>query len=482
MIYSRQTISPFLRTAVVIAVLIGFNLILTWNAPAHLNRPLVYYEYFAVLLLSFWIRKTSLRILMFGSLTAFDLLNLTAQFYQHDTIHFALKLPQLFRSSFEWTFWVFAALSLVSFALLLKGCAALLAWMAPEQNTHPFFPPHIRLAIGVLALLGLADLANGSVGWFPRFANMRVTQSNVAGTIVMAFFRAVSAWYLGTQPLRMLNSYASFAHQLSPSLKFFSPNHHRQMLVLVESWGAIQDPQLEIFQKHIFQELNASGYSTEFGYCPFSGNTAGAEMRELTGKEPLAYFSVLRHGSQGEFTLPAHMSKQGKVTLALFPFQPHYGRALELRKQLGFDQILSMRELRLSTHVAIEANHENQYDALNDEVAIVEAIHRLAQYPRAFAYVLTINTHLPFKLASIHKHSSSYQAFSVHWKNHFPSENAMDHYFRLQTLFKNLVHELRSGIVDEIIVVGDHAPPFLSSAERQMFSLKVVPYVALRKK
>jgi hypothetical protein len=58
----------------------------------------------------------------------------------------------------------------------------------------------------------------------------------------------------------------------------------------------------------------------------------------------------------------------------------------------------------------------------------------------------------------------------------------MEHFFRIQNLLQSLATHLQAGVVDEVVIVGDHSPPFLGHAERAFFKPSTVPYVVLRKR
>ena len=99
-----------------------------------------------------------------------------------------------------------------------------------------------------------------------------------------------------------------------------------------------------------------------------------------------------------------------------------------------------------------------------------------------FVYVVTINTHLPFKLARKTKESTAYQAFAREWQARFPSEACLEHFFRLQELLEFIAKELAPGVADKVVLVGDHPPPFMSHEDRAFYDPLSVPYVVLKKK
>ena len=472
------------RLVTLISIVTCFNLLFAfvssrWNS---LNgRPLIYFEYILLVLFCAWLRNKWLRYLLFAGMVAVDILHTIAQHYHHDDINFILKLSQLFRSSYDPVFWG---------GIL---CGILLLYVSTSRFVHLIDASQDRKAdgfaentwtysvIAFLIVVYILDGINGTSGCWPESMRIKgpTKQINIAGTFLGPLWSNFKEYQRGKQPLGNLTDYSVRSGQLSPSYKHFS-DASRQLLVIVESWGAIQDTELRTVQEAVFSDALASKYKLQFGATPFFGSTSGAEARELMQKEPAAYYSVLSSGPQEHQTLITRMKQQGKTTMAFFPFQWHYGNAFLFRKRLGFDHIFSISELRAKLSPNVSANTENQYDALDDEVALSEAVRQASSQPKTFSYVLTINTHMPFQLANKHKISPDYQAFVSRWGTHFPTETSIDHYFRILALFKALALSLTDGVLDEVVIVGDHAAPFTNDAERKLFSSSTVPYLFLK--
>lgn len=445
-----------------------------------LERPLIYYEYLLLVLLCLWIHEKRIRTALFVGLMLVDLIDQIASFFEHNVINFALKLPQLFRSSFGLVFWLSVGIAFLFLFLALSKFVTLLeVTEQKEPNRHPTVSKAYPIVVFVLGLC-LLDVINGSAGWVQGHIKHR-NNVNIAGSILRHLRSSINEWWLGRKPLQQLADYSVSAHQQSPAFRYFTSGD-RQLLIIVESWGAIQNPELQAVQERIFSDTLASQYLVLFGLCPFFGATSGAEARELLGKERAAYYSVLNNGTEGQPTLVSRMKQQGKMTFAFFSFEQHYGNAFSFRQQLGFDQVFSLQELRAVRPADTELNAENQYVALDDEVALSEAIRQASLFPKTFTYVLTINTHLPFQLSEKHKTSFAYRDFVMRCRNRFPTDVSINHYYRILVLFKSLVHKLKNSTIDEVVIVGDHAPPFLTEPERKLYSSDSVPYVVLRKK
>ena len=465
------------RVLVVLMILLAANLAVSWFLWNEKSRPLVYYEYLLAPLLCLYVSKRSLHAVIFGGPLLLDLLYSGGSLYQHDGIAFAIKLPQLFRSDFGWGFWGLGLLAVSLLGVILAGFAALQAWMQAGHSRKACCATILVLTVIVL----IADVVNGSAGSLPFTGrNYRV---NLAGTLLFSLRSSFHGWSVGRQPLQTIPHYRSDKQRLCPSFEHFTSGKNRQILVLVESWGVVQDCHLRELQEGLLKEKLTSRYDHEFGSCSCAGSTAGAEARELLGREPDAYYALLRHGPGAEETLVSRMKRDGKNTIAIFPYQGHFGQATDFRTRLGFDKVLSMQELQAASLGApLPVNRENQYGALNDEAAFAAAADCINRADKIFVYVTTINTHLPFRLALDVRQGKGYKLFAARWQSSFPSETCMEHFFRIQNLLQSLATHLQAGVVDEVVIVGDHSPPFLGHAERAFFKPSTVPYVVLRKR
>lgn len=89
-------------------------------------------------------------------------------------------------------------------------------------------------------------------------------------------------------------------------------------------------------------------------------------------------------------------------------------------------------------------------------------IKQLSKENKAFLYILTINSHLPF-------HTQS-------GKSELESQ-----YNRIKEQFSYLAALLKKYPVDKLVIVGDHPPPFLTESERSHYSSKFVPALIIER-
>ena len=88
---------------------------------------------------------------------------------------------------------------------------------------------------------------------------------------------------------------------------------------------------------------------------------------------------------------------------------------------------------------------------------------QLSKQKKAFLYILTINTHLPFHTQTgMSELESQYQ--------------------RIKQQFSSLANLLKKYPVNKLVIVGDHPPPFLTKSERSHYSSMFVPGQIIEKK
>ena len=108
-------------------------------------------------------------------------------------------------------------------------------------------------------------------------------------------------------------------------------------------------------------------------------------------------------------------------------------------------------------------NYNNHYISVNDEAVFDYGFKQLRKENKAFLYILTINSHLPF-------HTQS-------GKSELESQ-----YNRIKEQFAYLAVLLKQYPVDKLVIVGDHPPPFLTEFERSHYATKYVPALIIQKR
>lgn len=243
------------------------------------------------------------------------------------------------------------------------------------------------------------------------------------------------------------------------------------LLVVVESMGRIlnkegSEREFALFQDRELQER----YSVTEGTVPFFGSTVSGEMRELCHLRTGMY--VTADTLKGHPPcLPAQYSAAGYEAAAFHGFRATMFQRSGWYPGLGFTGSSFLADM---PHLPI---CEGAFYGICDD-AVADLLRSRLQsraaglVPPQFLYWLTLNGHLP-----------------VNEKN-APNETcpiAADHHVCAQLAYvQNVLASVKTIVLDKkigrtaIVVVGDHAPPFLAPEDRGRFDEKNVPFIYLR--
>lgn len=164
------------------------------------------------------------------------------------------------------------------------------------------------------------------------------------------------------------------------------------MLIILESWGLDNDVEKRMDQIQPIILLNNSGYRVNLDSSLFFGGTSQAEVRELYNNSGEAYYSVIQHGFSDIMGLAQNKRIAGYNTIALQSFSGFYSNGYHFRKSAGFNQIKDFSFFKNQSAI----NYNNHYISVNDEAVFDYGFKQLSAENKAFLYILTINSHLPF--------------------------------------------------------------------------------------
>lgn len=250
------------------------------------------------------------------------------------------------------------------------------------------------------------------------------------------------------------------------------------ILIIVESLGAPVAPDVADLQLQSLLQLDAlSGVSVTRGSIPFHGSTVPAELRELCSvRSGTLHPDVTAIAAA---CLPLQLRQHGYHGTAIHGFSGSmFSRNLWYR-QLGFDDIRFAPDvLRLkpdASRCGIAFNgicDQDAWDFLLDQVLDDER-------ERQFIYWLTLSAHLPL-VADEQRGEQAHRDCAVlsDLQTQFPV-CLLIHQHR--SLFTRIAGTVASGRFRDtlLIVVGDHAPPFIRPPYRQVFSDTHVPYLII---
>ena len=244
------------------------------------------------------------------------------------------------------------------------------------------------------------------------------------------------------------------------------------LLVVVESWGvphnAVElEKQLATLVHPNNIELVASGS------VPFSGGTVAGELRELCKiVSSRIYFKSSRANELNCW--PQRLKEKGYATTAFHAASGAMYQRNEWYASIGFTQSYFME------NYPRDADRCYSFPGLCDTDVVPFIVETLAASDKSFVYWMTLNSHLPYDSKDLRGGPSADCAALG-----MPSDSARcTHYSLISQTFSRLVGELSSSSLEdaEIVLVGDHQPPFMQEGDRGAFAERVVPFAHLRLK
>jgi hypothetical protein len=270
----------------------------------------------------------------------------------------------------------------------------------------------------------------------------------------------------------------------------YNNNLKKELLLIVESWGVLNNTISQQnyinYIEEAFKRNNKlyTQYNLTYGETCFNGNTAAAEGRELLNmNNEESYRAFLMNGVKPNFNIVNFKNHNKYYTVAAFSGSKVYGsnwsNAEGFRRKLGFKSRFYFEELQKNKNI----NKENTYNSVNDEVMIDSLINISTFYHKIFAYGLTINTHVPFKLNKENIELLDYRNFTNKFKKAFDDKLiANDQFYRISTIIKHTLNKIsfHNNSFDKVLIIGDHASPELSS--RYLLNQDKVPYLLIERK
>ena len=355
-------------------------------------------------------------------------------------------------------------------AFALFALAGLIAWrsLLPQVSWMRVRRPAMVVG-GVLALLLLVDLAQG-FNPIQRLRDGR-PRPHLVGELL---FR-MPASLLGTsyQPATVKVLDRSATSPLWLNAAAVSAAHENVVVVVVESMGLLQDrdgvsQEFSAFADPRIQQL----YHVNQGSVPFDGPTVVGEMRELCHLDTDIHIdeqTVAGHAP----CLPQQFRERGYDTAAFHGFRGTMFHRRTWYPKVGFQETDFLRELK---DVPI---CNGAFFGPCDAAVAAKLEQRLADRTAArgrpqFLYWMTLNGHLPVDVAR-----APQQPCPIHADTEVCAQLAYTE--EVLSAVKKLALDPRIGRT-EIVVVGDHAPPYVSLARRELFSSSSVPFVTLTPK
>ena len=354
----------------------------------------------------------------------------------------------------------------VRFAAIILGVIIPVAAFASVQRARATARQYALYHSGTIILGGMA----------PRFTNIA---SSVLRSPALSLYHAWSrehiwGWLHGEYSQTV---FAPSAASHATAWLGGKKTHPNLVVVLTESWGLANDPALRgslvaPFQSRALRQR----YHLQQGTVGFSGHTAEGELREICNYRlavAAAPLSISHQALAG--CLPWTMQRAGYDTLALDSAMRYWPGGASWYRLMGFQHTMNFDDfhrLNMATFAY------SPFRSIRDpDVAAWIAGELSRPQPRPqMIFWLTVSAHLPLRQPLPAEYSSNCSIAPV--TQTYPQACA---WYKVEHLTLQSIAAMASAprlAPTVFLVVGDHAPPFVSGA-RQGFSPTAVPYLLL---
>ncbi|MFN3943688.1 MAG: sulfatase-like hydrolase/transferase [Allosphingosinicella sp.] len=246
------------------------------------------------------------------------------------------------------------------------------------------------------------------------------------------------------------------------------------VLVMVEAMGQPADPALRRRLVDLWARPEVrERYEVVTGETLFYGSTTNGEVRELCGRWG-DYPALIERADRR--CLPGLLAARGYHTSAWHSFQGSFFDRLKWYPNIGFEEMRFAPELIRGGADVCPGVFPGACD--RDVPRLIGERLKSAEAPE-FLYWLTVNSHLPV-VESEQLNTDHCARFDPAMAEDFPMA------CRLFQLFdetgRALAHEVTQPDfpATDIMIVGDHIPPFFDRQHRNLFEPDRVPWILLR--
>ncbi|TFI60156.1 hypothetical protein E2493_00100 [Sphingomonas parva] len=246
------------------------------------------------------------------------------------------------------------------------------------------------------------------------------------------------------------------------------------LVVIVESFGLPVDAPLrnKLLSTFVRPELRGR-YDVTTGDTLFYGSTTNGEVREMCGRWG-DYPALMNAKDSG--CLPAQLAAKGYETQAWHSFEGYMFDRTAWYPNIGFQQSHFATEIRRGGAKPCPGVFAGVCD--RDVPAQIARTLKFAKQPQ-FAYWLTVNSHLPV-VESTQLETDNCVRYDPELNRDFPM------ICRQLAIFDEIGKALSRQITapdfppTDILIVGDHIPPFFDRHHREQFAGDRVPWILLK--
>lgn len=248
------------------------------------------------------------------------------------------------------------------------------------------------------------------------------------------------------------------------------------VVVIVESWGVPNNDFDRAIDRQIWDPARwEARYEVSSGTTAYYGSTTNAEIREWCGEwnDHIGF----DFDSRADRCLPRRFAEQGFHTVALHSFNGDFFHRHLWYPRIGFEEFHFADDLIAGGASFCDGVFGGACD--RDVPARITQILKNSPSQRNLVYWLTVNAHLPVARDE-QLGTENCELGNAAWREDFPM------LCRSYAVHKQVADALTAQIMAEdfptsdILIVGDHMPPFFPRAIRSRFDSANVPWIFLR--
>lgn len=250
------------------------------------------------------------------------------------------------------------------------------------------------------------------------------------------------------------------------------------LLVMVESLGVPQgnkEMSKLLFAKYKNNAVVSQRYEISQGTNPYYVSTTAGEVRELCGRWG-DYYDLI--DQKDDSCLPAQLAQKGYETHAMHSFTGDFFKRAEWYPNVGFQKSEFRDELMENGAEYCGGVFAGACD--RHVPAQIGKVLKQAEKP-TFLYFLTLNAHLPVP-SGMNLNVDNCERISPVLAREFPQ------ICRQFAIWNDIDDALITEIIaddfpeTDILVVGDHMPPYFDRHHRSQFDPENVPWIYLKAK
>lgn len=324
-----------------------------------IDRPLLVYEYYLIVLLSALNFRSSIVWLVFVVIFLLDVTSVFSRIYLFDLFDFINTFKYFSNYSINLVQIIMVVLLFIYLIGLYQLIKIIKSKLGKDKLCIHFF-----LVISITTFL--FDNINGSSLIIPYNPSLNFYKSNFAGSPMMMFCKnIINRNSVLDKP--MLNSLKNKSVTYN---QFVLDSTSSQMLIIVESFGMIDDSiKRTKFQESISAVFRSNNWYTSWGKTVFTGSTTRAELRELLNCiGDYRYFIDSKQSKQVKSIFNIK-KRQGYTINAIHSYKANMFERSIWWKNIGADATYFLEDVQLANNYENKLNYDSPFVSLNDEEA-----------------------------------------------------------------------------------------------------------------